>query len=390
MSHSLSFPRLVRLGHGALDQLPELLAALGVSRPLLVSDSAMASLGHVDRVLAVLNAAGLAAQVYTETEPEPGDASIYRGVEALRAAGADGLVALGGGSVIDTAKAMAVLLAGGGVIRDYAVPREVTLSRLPLVAVPTTAGTGSEATRFTVITEAASQEKLLCRGAAFLPDAAVVDPVFTLSAPPRLTADTGLDALTHALEAFVSRLANSVSDTFARAALARIASHLERAYARADDLEAREAMMLGAFEAGLAFSNASVALVHGMSRPVGALFHVPHGLSNAMLLPTVTAFSCDAAAERYGEAAVLMGLADPAAPLSEKTTALINGLQGLNRRLSVPSPGAFGIEREAWFGALGTMAAQAEASGSPANNPRVPTLAEMERLYAEAWGNEAP
>ena len=149
-------------------------------------------------------------------------------------------------------------------------------------------------------------------------------------------------------------------------------------------------MMLGAFEAGLAFSNASVALVHGMSRPVGALFHVPHGLSNAMLLPTVTAFSCDAAAERYGEAAVLMGLADPAAPLSEKTTALINGLQGLNRRLSVPSPGAFGIEREAWFGALGTMAAQAEASGSPANNPRVPTLAEMERLYAEAWGNEAP
>ncbi|MDA0955219.1 MAG: iron-containing alcohol dehydrogenase, partial [Proteobacteria bacterium] len=143
MPNALSFPRLVRLGHGALEQLPELLAALGVSRPLLVSDSAMASLGHVDRVLAVLNAAGLAAQVYTETEPEPGDASIYRGVEALRAAGADGLVALGGGSVIDTAKAMAVLFAGGGVIRDYAVPREVTLSRLPLVAVPTTAGTGS-------------------------------------------------------------------------------------------------------------------------------------------------------------------------------------------------------------------------------------------------------
>ena len=388
MAYALSFPRLLRLGYGALEQLPEVLAALGVRRPLLVSDPAMDRLGHVARVLGVLKDAGLDAQVHTDTEPEPADGSILRGVAVLAASSADGVVALGGGSVIDSAKAMAVLAAGGGGIRAYAVPQEVTLSRVPIIALPTTAGTGSEATRFTVITEAASQEKLLCRGAAFLPDAAVVDPSFTLSAPPRLTADTGLDALTHALEAYVSKLANPVSDTLARAAIARIAAHLERAYEDGSDQEAREAMMLGAFEAGLAFSNASVALVHGMSRPVGALFHVPHGLSNAMLLPTVTAFSREAALQRYGEAAVLMGWADAGSTPEAQSQALIEGLAALNQRLAVPSPAAFGIDRDAWFAALPTMAQQAQASGSPANNPRVPTLKEMEGLYAALWGNE--
>ena len=245
--------------------------------------------------------------MFSETIPEPTDPIVEAGVQRI-APQHDCLLAFGGGSPIDTAKAMAILAAGGGKMRDYKAPAAADIAALPLIAIPTTAGTGSEATRFTIITDSERDEKMLIAGLGALPLAAIVDYELTFSVPPRITADTGVDSFTHALEAYVSRRANPFSDALAISAMRLIGANLRTAFHEPRNAEAREAMMLGATQAGLAFSNASVALVHGMSRPIGAHFHVPHGLSNAMLLPTVTRFSLNAALPRYAQAARLVRL----------------------------------------------------------------------------------
>jgi alcohol dehydrogenase class IV len=291
------------------------------------------------------------------------------------------LIAFGGGSPIDTAKAMTILAAGGGKMRDYKVPAVADGAKLPLIAIPTTAGTGSEATRFTIITDHERDEKMLIAGLGALPLAAIVDFELTFSVPPRITADTGVDSFTHALEAYVSRRANAFSDPLAVSAMRLIGANLRAAFHEPRNAAARAAMMLGATQAGLAFSNASVALVHGMSRPIGAHFHVPHGLSNAMLLPAVTRFSLHAALPRYAQAARLAGFAEAGDADQVAGAKLLDGLETLNAELGVPSPEGFGISAAAWHGKLALMAEQALASGSPANNPRVPNAAEIVALY---------
>ena len=183
-------------------------------------------------------------------------------------------------------------------------------NNIPIIAIPTTAGTGSEVTKFTIITNEKTDEKMLCVGPAFMPIAAIVDYELTYSVPQRTTADTAIDSLTHAIEAFVSKKSNLFSDTQAISAMELIAPNIRRAYNNGKDQEAREKLMTGATLAGIAFSNSSVALVHGMSRPIGAFYHVPHGLSNAMLLPTVTEFSIPAAPERYSKCAKAIGIAN--------------------------------------------------------------------------------
>lgn len=388
MSVEIRLPARLQIGGGALQQLPGCLQELGISRPLVITDPAMVELGHADRVTTLLQEAGVAHDRFADTEQEPSSASIDRLVAAWQAGHYDGMIAIGGGSVLDSAKAAGVLAHYGGQMRDYKVPNDVDHAGIPLVAIPTTAGTGSETTRFTVITDSASGEKMLCRGAAYLPAVAIVDYEFTLTAPRRLTADTGIDALTHAIEAYVSRKASPFSDDLALSAMGHLAGHIERACAQPSDRQARAAMMLGATQAGMAFSNASVCLVHGMSRPVGALFHVPHGLSNAMLLPAVTRYSAAAAADRYAACARAMGWAEPSASPAAAVDSLVEGLARLNQVLDVPTPRAFGIERSDWFGNMERMAEQATASGSPANNPRVPTQEEMVALYTEVWGND--
>jgi alcohol dehydrogenase class IV len=256
---------------------------------------------------------------------------------------------------------------------------------VPVIAIPTTAGTGSECTRFTVITDAERGEKMLINGLGCLPLAAIVDYELTLTVPPRTTADTGVDSFTHALEAFVSKRANPFSDALALAAMDLIGKHIRTAYAEPTNHAAREAMMIGATQAGLAFSNSSVALVHGMSRPIGAHFHVPHGLSNAMLLPAITRYSLQGAEARYAQASRQSGFAgadDGDAIAAEK---LVSGLERLNQDLAVPTPSGFGISETEWNGKMALMAEQALASGSPNNNPRVPDTNEIVALYRAVW-----
>ncbi|AKN25483.1 alcohol dehydrogenase [Stutzerimonas balearica] len=388
MSHRIVLPRLMEVGAGASGQLARVLQELGCSRPLIVTDRMMVELGYVARIAGQLEEAGIASQCFADTLPEPTAASIRAGVEMVRQGDFDSIVALGGGSPIDSAKAIGILGKFGGEMRDYRFPRDVSEAGLPLIAIPTTAGTGSEATRFTIITDETSDEKMLCAGLGFMPIAALIDYELTLSLPPRVTADTGIDALTHAIEAYVSRKASLYSDSQALEAMRLLAPNLRTAFHQPDDRAAREAMMLGATLAGIAFSNASVALVHGMSRPIGAFFHVPHGLSNAMLLPAITAFSIPAAPERYADCARAMGVAAQTDSVEVANDKLLAELRAINQELKVPSPEQFGIARERFFELRATMARQALASGSPGNNPRVPTEAEIIDLYETVWNQE--
>jgi alcohol dehydrogenase len=225
---------------------------------------------------------------------------------------------------------------------------------------------------------------MLCPGLSFLPVAAIVDFEMTLSMPPRLTADTGVDALTHAVEAYVSRKANAVSDALALAAIATIGKYLRPAYQDGTDRDAREAMMAASTQAGMAFSNSSVALVHGMSRPIGAHFHVAHGLSNAMLFPAVTAFSVAAAPQRYADCARAYGMPTDGSDVSVAKS-FVGELVALCEDLEVPTPRSYGIDEALWREKIPLMASQALASGSPANNPIVPTDAQIEAIYADIY-----
>jgi alcohol dehydrogenase class IV len=382
---NIAAPRMLQVGGGAVRQIADVLTKFGLSRPLVVTDPFMVSSRHVQHCLDPLATAGIAVAVFSDTVPDPTDTVIEAGVEALERGNFDCLIGFGGGSPIDTAKAMAILAAGGGKMRDYKVPVSADKGALPVIAIPTTAGTGSECTRFTVITDTERDEKMLIAGLGALPLAAIVDYELTYSVPARTTADTGVDSLTHALEAFVSKRANPFSDALAVSAMALIGQNIRTAYAEPRNAATREGMMLGATQAGLAFSNASVALVHGMSRPIGAHFHVPHGLSNAMLLPAITRFSVGAAEARYAEASRRIGFAGDSDTDIAASGKLVAGLEALNRNLSVPSPADYGIDEAVWNNKMELMAEQALASGSPANNPRVPDKAEIVALYREVW-----
>jgi alcohol dehydrogenase class IV len=386
MAAIITTPRLMAVGGGALAELPSMLARLGLTRPLIVTDPFLVSSGHLERATGYLDRAGIPWKVFSDTVPDPTTAVVETGALRLAEGGFDTLVAIGGGSSIDTSKAMSVLFANGGKMRDYKVPAEIPKAGPPVVAIPTTAGTGSEVTRFTVISDTETDEKMLIAGLACCPIAAIVDYELTLTMPLRLTADTGLDSLTHAIEAYVSRKASPFTDGLAKNAMGLIARNIRGACAEPDNRAAREAMMLGATTAGMAFSNASVCLVHGMSRPIGAFFHVPHGLSNAMLLPEITAFSAPAALERYADCARAMGIAEEGEGSQAAVARLLDELRRLNEDLKVPTPRVWGIAAERYEELLPVMASQALASGSPGNNPRVPTSDQIIDLYRQVYG----
>lgn len=381
MFAEINIPPTMVVGPGSIASIGDIAARLGIRRPLVVTDRFLAGTGLADRVADLLSATGTTPVVFSETVPDPTTDSLDIALAALQAHDADGIVALGGGSPIDTGKALAVLALRDGSIRDLKAPVVYDGPALPIIAIPTTAGTGSEATRFTVITDTANDEKMLCIGTSYLPAAAIVDVELTMSMPPRLTADTGLDALTHAIEAHVSSSANTFSDLMAMQAISLIGTSLRAAYADGDDLRARENMILASTLAGIAFSNSSVALVHGMSRPIGAHFGIAHGMANAMLLAEVTAFGLDYAEGRYADCARALGVASRSDDDAAACAALLTELRSLAADLAVPTPESRGISVEEWHARIPLMAQQAVDSGSPAKNPRVPELAEIEELY---------
>lgn len=389
---TLFAPSRIVTGGGSIAAVPDLVKELKPGAGVLViTDPGMVATGKSAILEQHLRDAGVSFETFSDTVPDPTSAAVEAGARAWGRSGLDlgAVVALGGGSAIDTAKAVKALLtsgaAGAGAVRALKAPSVVSAGGPPLVAVPTTAGTGSEMTKAAVITDSETGEKMLLMGPGLVPDGAVIDYELTLSCPFRLTADNAVDALAHAIEAFVSVRASPFTDALALRAMSEVASNVLAVRDAPGDRKARAALMHAASVAGLAFSNSSVALVHGMSRPVGAHFKVPHGLANAMLLPAVTAFSLRGAPGRFAECARAVGACARDAPDDEAGLALVEFLRGVNRALSVPSPRAFGVDKGEW-GRMGEqMAAEALASGSPANNPVVPTAAEIVALYAEAY-----
>ncbi len=376
-------PRIIRIGGGVAREVAEVLEQLGVSRPLIVTDTNLVSLGHVATVSDVLDSAGVPWTIFDGVVEDPTDTCLEAGLEAFRTGDFDCIIGLGGGSPMDTAKAISFMSVNPGHVRDYKAPRQIDRCGPPVILIPTTGGTGSELTRWCVITDTELTEKYNLSGLACVATAALIDWTFTVTKPWRITADTAVDSLTHAIEAFVSRRAFSYTDAFALAAMPPIATHVRRACAEPDHGEAREALMLAAAQAGMAFSNASVALVHGMSRPIGAHFHVAHGLSNAMLLPEVTRFSITGAEARYAISARVMGWASDTDSDAVACGKLVDQLSILNADLKVPRPKELGHVADDEMFAM--MAAQALASGSPQNNPRVPTADQIVDLYRSIW-----
>lgn len=386
MITSFNIPSSVIIGGGASAELLPQLRRLGVSRVLVVTDAFMVKSGVVGRILAPLKEGGIGAEVFNGVQPDPTVQNVSDGLALYRSSGAEAVVAIGGGSPLDAGKAISILTTNPEPLADYMGYHRIPKAGAPLLAIPTTAGTGSEVTKVAVITDTERDVKMMILDQHLLPVVALVDYELTLSMPAPLTAHVGVDTLTHGIEAYVSRKAGEMTDPIALSCIRLAATHLVKAWENPGNLAAREGMMLSATQGGMAFANSGVCLVHGMSRPLGLLFHIPHGLSNAMLLPAVTRFSLPGAEARYATVARTMGLSTTDASDAAAAASLIEGLEKLNARLEVPRIRDFkGAAHEVFEAALEKMASDALASGSPANNPVVPTAPEIIKLYREAW-----
>lgn len=383
MAKEFIIPGQIITGSGALDMAESVLGKFG-KKAMIVTDKVMIELGNCEKVENALKNQGVAYTIYSEIVGEPTDIMIENGLQQYKKEACDFLVALGGGSPIDSMKAIGSLAAKGGDISDY-MGKIIDVEMPPMVAIPTTAGTGSEATQFTIITDTKKDIKMLLKGKVLMPSLAVIDPQFTMTAPPKITAATGLDALCHAVEAYTSGKAQTLSDTFALSAVQRIFKYLPTAFHDGKDVEARVQMSVAALEAGIAFNNSSVTLIHGMSRPIGALFHVAHGLSNAMLIKVCLTYALPGAYDRFAELGRVTGVAAAEDSEQEASEKFLAATIALTEELETPSLEQFGIEKEAFFEVIEKMAHDAMESGSPQNTRRAITQADIEEMYKELW-----
>lgn len=357
-------PTRVEFGLGAAERVAEEAAALG-RRALVVTDPGLERAGLVDAVVGWLQSGGLEVAVFAEVEANPRVATVDRAARIANDHRSDVIVGLGGGSALDTAKAAAAVARHGGTVLDYegldAVPGPV----VPVIAIPTTAGTGSEVTFWAIVTDPVRQYKAPIGSVHLAPRVALVDPLMTLSLPSALTAATGIDALTHAVEAYTARCSNPLSDAFDLYAIELICTHLERAVERGNDLEARSAVMLGSLLAGIGFGNADTAAVHSMAEALGAVFDIGHGVANAVFLPYVVAHNLPATLDKTARVARAMGLDTAGLSRDEAATAAVAGLAALTRRLGIPALGDLGVSEQD----LPRLAATAMMNAGTPDNP---------------------
>lgn len=383
MAREFIVPGQIISGSGALNMAETVLKGLG-KKALIVTDKVMIQLGNCAKVEAALKNQGVAYAVYSEIVGEPTDTMIENGLKLYKEEGCDFLVALGGGSPIDSMKAIGSLVINGRNISDY-MGKVIDVEVPPMVAIPTTAGTGSEATQFTIITDTKKNIKMLLKGKVLMPSLAIIDPQFTMTAPPKITAATGLDALCHAVEAYTSRKAQTLSDTFAMSAVKRIFKYLPAAFKDGSNEEARVQMSVAALEAGIAFNNASVTIIHGMSRPIGALFHVAHGLSNAMLLKECLTFALEGAYDRFAELGRAVGVAADTDSDKEASEKFLAAVDAIAKELETPTLAEFGIDKDEFFKVIDKMAFDAMDSGSPQNTMRDVTEDDVKQIYRNLW-----
>lgn len=375
-------PTQIEFGVGSCANLHETVKKLGGSNVFLVVDPGLMQSGIVKKVTASLDKADIPYTLYDNVQPEPGLQLADAGAELAQKEKADCVVGVGGGSALDIAKAISILLTNSGKAEDYLGLGKIKHPGVPKIMIPTTAGTGAEVTFTAVFINEKTQSKGGMNGDPLYPDAAILDPSLTISLPPAVTAATGIDAFTHALEAFVSTQAHSISDMYALEAIDLISRNLAIAYANGANLEARSAMLLGSLLGGKALATAGVGLVHAMAYPLGGMFSTAHGLANAVLLPYVVDYNIIGSPEKYAVVAEVMGYDIDGLPLREAAQLAVEAVYRLNTDVGIPASLA---ELDIPTDKIPQMAEIALTVTRPVeNNPRTPTIDDVIAIYERA------
>ncbi|MBC2724417.1 iron-containing alcohol dehydrogenase [Desulfosporosinus sp.] len=376
---SFKVPGEVIYGQSSISKLPEILMARGLTKVLVISDRGLEAAGMVKKIIDILEEASINYALFLDVEANPSCETVDNGTALYRSQGLNGIVCLGGGSPMDTAKGIAVLASNGGKIQDYEGANKFKGTNVPIVAIPTTAGTGSEVTPFAVITDKEKNYKLTVFSYEIVPEVAVLDPDMIATLPPLVAAATGMDALTHAVESYISRASSPFSDAMAEKAMELIGKNIRLFVANRSDAEAASGMLLGSMFAGVAFSWARLGNCHAMAHPLGGFFGVAHGIANAILLPTVLEFNAIADNGKYKKIYNYVKHAENNNSFVPET--LVQEIKELLYQLSVPQTlTEVGVKEEL----IHDMAVDAMKSGNVLINPRQTTLADIEVLYQKA------
>ncbi len=374
-SFSFELPTKIEYGVGVAGRLADVIKSLNARNMLLITDKGVVRSGLLERITGPLEAHKLKWEVFDRVEPNPKDYNVLEGTEIASRFDPDCLVAIGGGSPIDCAKAIAVVARQGGAVRDYEGPHKIGADVLPLVAIPTTAGTGSEVTFSSVITDSSEKFKFSIKDPRIAPKVALLDPEMTLTMPSELTASTGMDALTHAIEGFTANAAEPIADSAALYAIELIATYLRTAVADGNNLEARAAMLLGSVLAGIAFSHSDVAAVHCVAEALGGKYDAPHGVCNAVVLPAVMAYNMEYCKERYARIAAAMGLSDE--NVDQAARQAVKAVEKLACDVHLPEFNSLGVQKND----LEELAVNSFKNGSNIDNPRPMTKEDYLNLF---------
>ncbi len=382
-SFIINQPTAIHFGENSINDLGKVVNQLNGSKVFLVIDPGLEQAGLSERVVSPLKKADIGYEIYSNVEPEPGLRLADQGADLARSTGSDCVVGMGGGSALDIAKAISILLTNGGKAEEYLGLGKIKKPGVPKIMIPTTAGTGAEVTFTAVFINEKTNSKGGMNGDPLYPDAALLDPALTVSLPQHVTAATGIDAFTHALEAYVSTQSHGISDMYGLEAISLISHNLRLAYANGNNIKARSAMLLGSLLGGKALAMAGVGLVHAMAYPLGGMYHTPHGLANAVLLPYVMEYNIIGNPEKFAIVAEIMGYDVKGLTDREAAELMVEAIHQLNADIGIPDNlNALNVKADD----IPDMAKIALTVTRPVeNNPRQPTLEDVIDIYNAAF-----
>ncbi|MBU5637673.1 iron-containing alcohol dehydrogenase [Geomonas sp. Red69] len=380
-TYGFFIPTVSLMGVGSAKETGEQVKALGASKALIVTDKGLSAMGVADKIKEQVEAAGVKAVIFDGAEPNPTDINVHDGVKAYQENGCDAIISLGGGSSHDCGKGIGLVIGNGGHIRDFEGVNKSTKSMPAFVAINTTAGTASEMTRFCIITNTDTHVKMAIVDWRCTPNIAINDPLLMVGKPAALTAATGMDALTHAVEAYVSTIATPITDACAIKAIELIAEYLSKAVANGEDLEARDRMAYAEYLAGMAFNNASLGYVHSMAHQLGGFYNLPHGVCNAILLPAVSQYNLIACPKRFADIAKALGENVDGLSVTEAGQKAIDRIRTLSASIGIPTGlKALNVKEED----LAIMAENAKKDACQFTNPRKATLEQVIQIFKDA------
>ncbi|MBM7610060.1 alcohol dehydrogenase [Lysinibacillus composti] len=386
-SYQLYMPTKVISKIGASEEVGEILLAHGYKTILLVTDKGIVNSGLLENIVQSLNNGNIEYKIFSDVEPNPKSATITKIIDQYKDFNIDAVLAIGGGSSIDTAKAVAVMLKNEGNILDYEGVEKIPNEGVPLVAIPTTAGTGSEVTASTIITDENSLFKVAVISSKIFPKLAILDAQLTLNCPRHITSSTGMDALTHAIESYLSKQKNPVSNAIALHAIKLIEENINRAYYYGSDIHSREKMLEASMLAGYAFSQTRLGNVHAISQAFGGLFDIPHGVANATILPYIMEYNLPAAVDEYVEISKALNVYDPHLSAKENAEKVVKKIKEMNKELEIPM---YTKELGVNLDHIDQIIKDSMRSGNILVNPRLTTAKDIEYLVRLSYDGEVP